>query len=71
MAGKSIEEILRQQAAQRQAQLQQQQERERAIYEERERARLEYLQRRKMNERLSIPNTSFTAASSGGSKRLD
>ncbi len=66
MAGKSIEDILRQQAAQRQAQIQQQQARERALYEQRERQRQDYLQRMRMFEKLSNINPSAAAAAAGG-----
>jgi hypothetical protein len=66
MAGKSIEDILRQQAAQRQAQIQQQQAQERALYEQRERQRQDYLQRMRMYEALTSINPSAAAAASGG-----
>jgi hypothetical protein len=70
MAGKSIDDILRQQAAQRQAQIQQQQAQERALNEQRERQRQEHLQRMRMYEKLSNINPSAAAASSaaGGSR---
>lgn len=70
MAGKSIEDILRQQAAQRQAQIQQQQAQERAIYEQRERARQDYLQRMRMFEALNTISPS-AAAAAGGSKIVE
>jgi hypothetical protein len=63
MAGKSIEDILRQQAAQRQAQIQQQQAQERALNEQRERQRQDYLQRMRMFEALNNKNQSVAAAS--------
>ena len=66
MAGKSIEDILRQQAAQRQAQIQQQQAQERALYEQRERQRQDYLQRMRMFEALNSINPSVSAAAAGG-----
>ena len=66
MAGKSIEDILRQQAAQRQAQIQQQQAQERALYEQRERQRQDYLQRMRMFEALTSINPSAAAAAAGG-----
>ena len=66
MAGKSIEDILRQQAAQRQAEIQRQQTHERAIWEQRERARLEYLARTRMNERLFINPAASSPAAGGG-----
>jgi len=66
MAGRSIEDILRQQAAQRQAQMQQQQAKERALYEQRERARQDYLERMRMYEKLSNINQSAAAAAAGG-----
>lgn len=67
MAGKSIDDILRQQAAQRQAAMQAQQAQERAINEQRERARQEHLQRMRMFEALNtISNTSTAAAGAGG-----
>ena len=69
MAGKSIEEILRQQAAQRQAQISQQQAQERAIYEQREIARQEYLKRNRMYERFSPTSAASAAAGAGGSVR--
>lgn len=70
MAGKSIDDILRQQAAQRQAQMQQQQAKERALYEQRERQRQDYLQRMRMYEALSNISPSAAAAAAGGSKRI-
>ena len=63
---KSIDDILRQQAAQRQAQIQAQQAQERAVNEQRERQRQDYLQRQRMNESLS--NSLSTSA--GGSLSL-
>ena len=68
MAGKSIDEILRQQAAQRQAQIQQQQAQERALNEQRERQRQEHLQRMRMFEKLSSLSPAAAAASSAGGK---
>jgi hypothetical protein len=65
MAGRSIDDILRQQAAQRQAQMQQQQAQERAIYEQRERARQDYLQRIRMFEKLSNTNPAAASAAAG------
>jgi hypothetical protein len=67
MAGKSIEDILRQQAAQRQAQIQQQQAQERALNEQRERQRQDYLQRMRMFEALNTISPSAAAAAAGGS----
>ncbi len=64
MAGKSIDDILRQQAAQRQAQIQQQQAQERALNEQRERQRQDYLQRIRMFE--SVSNSASSAAGAGG-----
>jgi hypothetical protein len=66
MAGKSIEDILRQQAAQRQAQIQQQQAQERSLNEQRERQRQDYLQRMRMFEALNSINPSAAAAAAGG-----
>jgi hypothetical protein len=66
MAGKSIEDILRQQAAQRQAQIQQQQAQERAIYEQRERQRQDYLERMRMYEALNTVSPAAAAAAAGG-----
>jgi hypothetical protein len=66
MAGKSIDDILRQQAAQRQAQIQQQQAQERALNEQRERQRQDYLQRMRMFEALATTNPSAAAAAAGG-----
>ena len=63
MAGKSIDDILRQQAAQRQAEY----ARERAIYEQRERQRQDYLQRMRMFEALNNISPSAAAAAAGGS----
>jgi hypothetical protein len=68
MAGKSIEDILRQQAAQRQAQIQQQQAQERALNEQRERQRQDYLQRMRMFEALNSINPLAAAAAAGGSR---
>jgi hypothetical protein len=65
MAGKSIEDILRQQAAQRQAEY----AREVNIYEQRERQRQDYLQRMRMFEALNNTNQSASAASAGGSRQ--
>lgn len=65
MAGRSIDDILRQQAAQRQAQMQQQKAQERAIYEQRERARQDYLQRMRMYEKLSNINPAAASAAAG------
>ena len=69
MAGKSIDDILRQQAAQRQAQIQQQQAQERALNEQRERQRQEHIQRMRMYEKLSNFSPSAAAASSAGGSR--
>jgi hypothetical protein len=66
MAGRSIEDILRQQAAQRQAQIQQQQAQERALHEQRERARQDYLQRMRMFEKLSNTNPAAAASAAAG-----
>jgi hypothetical protein len=66
MTGKSIEDILRQQAAQRQAQIQQQQAQERALNEQRERQRQDYLQRMRMFEALNNINPSAAAVAAGG-----
>ena len=66
MAGRSIEDILRQQAAQRQAQIQQQQAQERALYEQRERARQDYLERARMYEKLASINPSAAASAAAG-----
>jgi hypothetical protein len=69
MAGRSIEDILRQQAAQRQAQIQQQQAQERALNDQRERQRQEHIQRMRMYEKLSNFSPSAAAASSAGGSR--
>ena len=69
MAGKSIDDILRQQVAQRQSQIQQQQAQERALNEQRERQRQDYLQRMRMFESLSNISTA-AAAAAGGSKGI-
>jgi hypothetical protein len=68
MAGKSIDDILRQQEFQRQSQIQQQQAQERALNEQREKQRQEHLQRMRMFENLS--NLSPSAASAGGGGRV-
>jgi hypothetical protein len=57
---------LRQQAAQRQAQIQQQQAQERALNEQRERQRQDYLQRMRMFEALNSINPAAAAAAAGG-----
>lgn len=67
---KSIDDILRQQAAQRQAQIQSQQAQERAINEQRERQRQDYLQRQRMNESLSNSSSTSPGGSAGGSLSL-
>lgn len=67
---KSIDDILRQQAAQRQAQIQAQQAQERAINEQRERQRQDYLQRQRMNESLSNSSSTSPGGSAGGSAAL-
>ena len=69
MAGKSIDDILRQQAAQKQAQIQQQQAQERALNEQRERQRQEHIQRVRMYEKLSNFSPAAAAASSAGGSR--
>jgi len=69
MAGKSIDDILRQQAAQRQAQIQQQQAQERILNEQRERQRQEHLQRMRMYEKLSNFNPSAAASSAAGGRK--
>jgi hypothetical protein len=66
MSGKSIDDILRQQMAQRQAQIQAQQAQERAINEQRERQRQEYLERSRMFEALSNISTAAASAAAGG-----
>jgi hypothetical protein len=63
---KSIDDILRQQAAQRQAQIQAQQAQERAVNEQRERQRQDYLQRQRMNESLSNSSSTSPGGSAGG-----
>jgi hypothetical protein len=70
MAGKSIDDILRQQEAQRQAQIQQQQAQERALYEQRERQRQDYLQRMRMFEALNSVNPSVASSAAGGSRQV-
>ena len=69
MAGKSIDDILRQQAAQRQAQIQQQQAQERALNDQRERQRQEHIQRMRMFEKLSNFNPAAASAASAGGSR--
>lgn len=66
MAGRSIEDILRQQEAQRQAEIQRQQAQERAIYEQRERQRQDYLERMRMYEAQSAFAAASSAAGAGG-----
>jgi len=70
MAGKSIDDILRQQAAQRQAQIQQQQAQERAINEQRERQRKDYLERSRMYEALNSISPVAAASAAGGSAKV-
>ena len=65
MAGKSIDDILSKQAAQRQAQIQQQQAQERFLNEQREVQRQEYLLKMK-NEKVSNFNPAAAAAAAGG-----
>jgi hypothetical protein len=64
MAGKSIDDILSKQAAQRQAQIQQQQAQERFLNEQREVQRQEYLLKMK-NEKVSNFNPAAAAAAAG------
>lgn len=68
---KSIDDILRQQAAQRQAQIQAQQAQERAVNEQRERQRQDYLQRQRMNESLSYSSSTSPGGSGGGTITLE
>jgi hypothetical protein len=65
MRGKSIQDILRQQALQRQAEIQRQQSQEKAINEQKEQQRQEWLRRNRMYENVSV-NTSSAAAGAGG-----
>ena len=65
---KSIDDILRQQAVQRQVELQRQQAQERAIYEQRERQRQEYLKNNRIYE--SLASVSSAAAGAGGGTLL-
>jgi len=58
---KSIDDILRQQAAQRQERIQAQQAQERVVNEQRERARQEYLQRMRLNERVFNPSAAASS----------
>jgi hypothetical protein len=69
MAGKSIDDILRQQAAQRQAAMQAQQAQERALNEQRERSRQEYLHRVRMFEASNNVSNAVAAASSAAGGR--
>lgn len=69
MAGKSIDDILRQQAAQRQAEIQRQQAQERALNEQREMQRQDYLNRNRIFEALSN-NSTNSAAGAGGIKKV-
>jgi hypothetical protein len=61
---KSIDDILRQQAAQRQTEVERQQAEEKAIYERRERQRQEYLKNNRIYESLAA--VSSAAAGAGG-----
>lgn len=67
MNGKSIQDILRQQALQRQAEIQRQQAQERAINEQREQQRQEWLRRNRIFENVSNTTTSSSSAAGGGS----
>jgi hypothetical protein len=58
---KSIDDILRQQATQRQERIQAQQAQERVVNEQRERARQEYLQRMRLNERVFNPSAAASS----------
>jgi len=65
MTGKSIDDILSKQAAQRQAQIQQQQAQERFLNEQKEVQRQEYLLKMKMYEKVSNFNPAAAAAAAG------
>ena len=69
MAGRSIEDILRQQEAQRQAEMQRQQAQERAIYEQRERQRQDYLERMRIYEAQNAFSAASAAGAGGGGLR--
>jgi hypothetical protein len=69
MAGKSIQDILRQMQAQRVAENQARIAREKAIFEQRERSRQEYLKQIRMFEKLAPTSASSAAAGAGGSIR--
>lgn len=64
--GKSIEDILRQQAAQRQAQQAAQQNQERSINEQRERSRQDWRNRMRMFEAAAGPAAASSAAAGAG-----
>ncbi len=67
--GRSVEELIRQQQAQRQSEIQQQQARERLYAEQREKARLQFLERNRVFEKIvpiGSPNSDASAA--GGSR---
>lgn len=67
---KSIDDILRQQALQRGAELQRQQEQERVIYEQRERQRQEYLKNIRIYESLNSVSSSSAAGAGAGGRTL-
>ena len=68
---KSIDDILRQQALQRGAELQRQQSQERAIYEQRERQRQEYLKNIRIYESLASVSSTTAAGAGGGNLLLE
>jgi hypothetical protein len=71
MAGKSIDDILRQQAAQRQEQRQEQQAQERVLNEQRERQRQEHIKRMRMFENLTnLSSVVAVGAAAGGSNKV-
>lgn len=67
---KSLEDIMRQMAAQREAEYQRRIAEERAIYEQRERQRQDYLERIRLYEALTNNVASSSSAAGGGMSRI-
>lgn len=62
---KSIDEIIREQQARRQAEIERQRAEERALYEQRERQRQEYLNKNRIYESLAAQSAASSAAGGG------
>lgn len=62
---KSIDEIIREQQARRQAEIERQRAQERALYEQRERQRQEYLNKNRIYESLAAQSAASSAAGGG------